>query len=97
MSSSRRPRVPRLAAESPFHFPRCRDYLLEKKGGEDVLRIVPGSGLGILRERGETVSTSFATLPPEARKRARVKELLVLTKANARSTVHRPGYLDYVG
>ncbi|TMH46541.1 MAG: NAD-glutamate dehydrogenase [Betaproteobacteria bacterium] len=80
-----------------FTFLGCRDYTLEKNGGEDVLRIVPGSGLGILREHGETVSTSFATLPPEARKRARVKELLVLTKANARSTVHRPGYLDYVG
>jgi glutamate dehydrogenase len=59
---------------------------------------VPGSGLGILRERpGETVSQSFATLPPEARKRARVKELLVLTKATARSTVHRPGHLDHAG
>src|SRR5438128_7289696 len=80
-----------------FTFLGCRDYALEKKSGEDVLRIVPGSGLGILRERGETVSASFATLPPEARKRARVKELLVLTKANARSTVHRPGQLDYVG
>ncbi|HYR33052.1 MAG TPA: NAD-glutamate dehydrogenase [Burkholderiales bacterium] len=80
-----------------FTFLGSRDYVLETKDGEDVLRIVRGSGLGILRERGETVSTSFATLPPEARKRARVKELLVLTKANARSTVHRPGYLDYVG
>ena len=75
----------------------CRDYELATVKGEDVLRIVPGDGLGILRERGETVSASFATLPPEARKRARVKELLVLTKANARSTVHRPGQLDYVG
>ena len=39
---------------------------------------------------------SFATLPPEARKRARVKELLVLTKATA---LHRapPGHLDHVG
>src|SRR4030095_16263804 len=45
----------------------------------------------------ETLSASFASLPPEARKRARVKELLVLTKANSRSTVHRPGHLDYVG
>src|SRR5438067_938738 len=80
-----------------FTFLGCRDYTLEKNGGEDLLRIVPGSGLGILREHGETVSASFATLPPEARERARVKELLVLTKANARSTVHRPGYLDYVG
>ncbi|MGQ0544783.1 MAG: NAD-glutamate dehydrogenase, partial [Betaproteobacteria bacterium] len=28
---------------------------------------------------------------------ARVKDLVVLTKSNSRSTVHRPGYLDYVG
>jgi len=75
-----------------------RDYDLVHEGGEDVLRVVKGSGLGILRE-GEhtTVSTSFATLPPETRARARLPELLVLSKANARATVHRPGYLDYVG
>jgi glutamate dehydrogenase len=42
-------------------------------------------------------SVSFAGLPPEARKRARVKELLVLIKASSRSTVHRSGHLDYVG
>ena len=81
-----------------FTFLGCRRYEIATAGGEDVLRIVPGSGLGILRERpGETVSASFATLPAEARKRARVKELLLLTKANASSTVHRPGHLDYVG
>ena len=81
-----------------FTFLGCRDYEIGAAGGEDVLRIVPGSGLGILRERpGETQSASFASLPPEARKRARVKELLVLTKANSRSTVHRHGHLDYVG
>jgi glutamate dehydrogenase len=83
--------------EHHFTFLGCRDYTLESLNGEDVLRIVTGSGLGILRERGETLSASFATLPPEARTRARVKELLVLTKANSRSTVHRPGQLDYVG
>src|SRR5437016_2538281 len=83
--------------EDHFTFLGCRGHDLDTVDGEDVLRIVPGSGLGILRERGATVSASFATLPPEARKRARVKELLVLTKANARSTVHRPGQLDYVG
>src|SRR2546422_407658 len=83
--------------EDHFTFLGCRGYELDTVNGEDVLRIVPGSGLGILRERGATVSASFATLPLEARKRARVKELLVLTKANARSTVHRPGQLDYVG
>ena len=81
-----------------FTFLGCRDYEIAAAGGEDVLRIVPGSGLGILRERaGETASASFAALPPDARKRARVKELLILTKASSRSTVHRPGHLDYVG
>ncbi len=75
-----------------------RDYELVTENGEDALRIVRGSGLGILREReGTTVSTSFATLPPEARARARQPEILVLSKANSRATVHRPGYLDYVG
>ncbi len=84
--------------QANFTFLGCRGYEIATADGEDVLRIVPGSGLGILRERpGETVSTSFATLPAEARKRARVKELLLLTKANSRSTVHRPGHLDYVG
>ncbi|NED53936.1 NAD-glutamate dehydrogenase, partial [Micromonospora aurantiaca] len=36
-------------------------------------------------------------LPPEVRERATEKHLLVLTKANSRSTVHRPLYLDYIG
>src|SRR5205823_4860473 len=40
---------------------------------------------------------SFAQLPPEVRRLAREPNLLNLTKANSRSTVHRPGYLDYVG
>jgi len=75
-----------------------RDYDLLSENGEDVLRIVKGSGLGILREReGTTVSTSFATLAPETRARAREPRILVLSKANTRATVHRPGYLDYVG
>ena len=40
--------------------------------GEDVLRIVPGTGLGILRETAaRRMSASFAALPPEARACAR--------------------------
>ncbi len=66
--------------------------------GQDALRIVPGSSLGILREdHSKSVAASFAALPPEVRAYARTPDLLIVTKANARSTVHRPGYLDYVG
>ncbi len=75
---------------------RCSD--LREVDGADALQVVPGSGLGILRgSDNERLSASFAALPPEARAYARVKDLLLVTKSNSRSTVHRPGYLDYIG
>ena len=81
-----------------FTFLGYREYDLRPQDGEDVLRAVPESGLGILRETSSgSVSHSFARLPPEAKKLARAPHLLNLTKANSRSTVHRPSYLDYVG
>ncbi|MBI2311412.1 MAG: NAD-glutamate dehydrogenase [Betaproteobacteria bacterium] len=82
-----------------FTFLGVRDYDLLSKNGEDVLKAVAGSGLGIMREKaGEpAMSASFAALPPEARALARKPELLIITKANSRATVHRPGYHDYVG
>ncbi|HSJ97593.1 MAG TPA: NAD-glutamate dehydrogenase domain-containing protein, partial [Myxococcota bacterium] len=86
------------AADHHFTFIGYREYRLESAGGEDELRIVPKTGLGVLREPGEGgVSRSFAELPPALRALAREPRLLVLTKANARATVHRPGYLDYIG
>ena len=85
-------------ANGHFTFLGSRDYDLINENGEDVLRIVPGSGLGILRETKETsVSMSFATATPEVRRLAREPQLLIVTKANSRATVHRPGYLDYIG
>ena len=81
-----------------FTFLGYREYEIGTENGEDVLRARAGSGLGILRESGSPpISLSFAQLPPEVRRRAREKNLLNLTKANSRATVHRPSYLDYVG
>jgi glutamate dehydrogenase len=74
---------------------RCHELVTQKDG--DALKIVPGSSLGILREgESKEVATSFAALPPEVRAYARRPELLVVTKSTSRSTVHRPGYLDYI-
>jgi glutamate dehydrogenase len=85
-------------ADQHFIFLGYRDYDLIQEHGEDILRVVPGSGLGILRETRQTrISKSFATVTPEARRLARSPDLLIVTKANSRSTVHRPGYLDYIG
>jgi glutamate dehydrogenase len=84
--------------DNHFTFLGYRDYQLSSVGGEDLLRIVAGTGLGVLREpRLGGVSASFSELPPRLRALAREPRPLVLTKANARATVHRPGYLDYIG
>nr|WP_246416109.1 NAD-glutamate dehydrogenase [Nocardioides luti] len=79
-----------------FTFLGYREYRLERDGDDEYLRGVPGTGLGILRADQDMSSTS-GRLPDLARSKAREKTLLVLTKANSRSTVHRPAYLDYVG
>jgi glutamate dehydrogenase len=79
-----------------FTFLGHREYLLEMLDGEEVLRSVPGTGLGILRDALDRTG-SVSRLRPEARATARDPRLLTITKANSRATVHRPVYLDYVG
>ena len=86
----------RWLADDHFTFLGYREYDLARQGEEDVLVARAGSGLGVLRS-DQNVSTSFASLPAEVRAKAREPRMLVLTKANSRSTVHRPAYLDYVG
>ncbi|MCB1767101.1 MAG: NAD-glutamate dehydrogenase, partial [Candidatus Competibacteraceae bacterium] len=84
-------------ANNHFTLLGYRQYDLGKEGDTDVLRVTPDSGLGILRGGTDAVSGSFATLPPEVRAQARERKLLILAKSNARATVHRQAYLDYIG
>ncbi len=86
----------RWLADDHFTFLGYREYRLETSDGDDVLRALPGTGLGILRF-DQDMSSSFGKLPAAVRAKAREKTLLVLAKANSRATVHRPAYLDYVG
>lgn len=84
--------------DNHFTYLGCRDYELVMENGMDVLRIVSGSGLGILREKpGDRISEKFSILPPEIRKLAHLKELLIITKSITRATVHRPVNMDYIG
>jgi glutamate dehydrogenase len=78
-----------------FTFLGYHEYDLIREGDEDALRRVPGTGLGILRDSDPDPGT--VKLGREAQTLAREKEILVLTKANSRATVHRPSYLDYIG
>ena len=83
-------------ADDHFTFLGFREYELVTVDGEDELRGVPDTGLGILRGAALR-STSFAKVPPEVRRLAREPNLLTITKANSMATVHRPARLDYVG
>jgi len=88
----------RWLVDGHFTFLGYREYELVSAEGEDRLRAIPGTGLGILRaDQAQNAPGTFAKLPPEVRAKARESRLLVLTKANSRATVHRPGYLDYIG
>lgn len=80
-------------ADDHFTFLGYRAYALESIDGEDVLRPIDDTGLGILRDAPSRV----VHLRPEARETAREPRILTITKANSRSTVHRPVYLDYIG
>ncbi len=87
----------RWLADEHFTFLGYREYRLgTDESGDDFLAALNGTGLGILRQ-DQTQVRSFKTMPPGAQERIREKRLLVITKANARATVHRNAYLDYIG
>ena len=81
-----------------FIFLGYRHYQLQRGSDVDLLVPTSSSGLGILRNanaRGRGAPTPNK-LTGTMRALARDHSVLVLTKANATSTVHRGTYLDYV-
>ncbi len=82
-----------------FTFLGCREYVFEGEGGAAMARVVAGSGLGILRNDETTIfaeSRSLGPMPARARRFLRRPELLVISKAGRRSSVHRPVHLDAI-
>ncbi|MFI5695404.1 NAD-glutamate dehydrogenase [Kribbella sp. NPDC051586] len=83
-------------ADEHFTFLGYREYDFTMEGEQGVLCARAGTGLGVLRDN-PTAGIRTVKLPREASKMAQERKLLILTKANSRSTVHRSAYLDYVG
>ncbi len=86
----------RWLADDHFTFLGYREYILEADEAGDRLLAVPASGLGILRA-DQPQDAATGRIAPEVGVLAREPRLVVITKANSRSTVHRRAYLDYVG
>ena len=82
-------------ADDHFTFLGYREYALRTRNGEQYLRPVKGTGLGLLAH--ENRGGGEIALTAQMRRLTRRKNWLIITKANSRSTVHRHSYLDYVG
>ena len=85
--------------DAQFTFLGVRDYEVIGEGDALALRLVPGSGLGVLRDETHSrVTRQFSEMPESARALMLSKtQLLLISKTNTISTVHRQAYTDYIG
>ena len=86
----------RWVADDHFTFLGFREYEVAKQDGEEVLRAVDNSGLGILRGSDTAAPRPLKSLAARDLPQSGAIDAVILTKTNARSTVHRPGYMDYL-
>ncbi len=88
----------RWAASDHFTFLGFREYEVADIDGDAMLRAVPHTGLGLLRQDERAGKPrSLKTMVAHGLPQSGSVDALILTKTNARSTVHRPGYMDYIG
>ena len=82
-----------------FTFMGYREIDYSGTGKKARLEIVDGSGLGVLRDDERQVFDglrNLGALPPEIQTHVRASDLVRITKANNRSTVHRRVHMDTV-
>ena len=87
----------RWATDDHFTFLGYREYRIRKQGSDEVLAADDGTGLGLLRARETSQPRKLSTLAAHYMPHSGAADALILTKTNARATVHRPGYMDYIG
>jgi glutamate dehydrogenase len=83
-----------------FTFLGYREYVFTGEGDSARTSVVAGSGLGLARDDSFVIFEglrNLAALPPDVRDFVRQPRLLMITKANRRSTVHRPVHMDVIG
>lgn len=90
----------RWLRDGHFVFLGYRAYEIVGSGPEAALQVESGSGLGILRaeERSQwTRPVLLSSISEELRRRVRGGPMLIISKTNAESTVHRRARMDYIG
>jgi glutamate dehydrogenase len=90
----------RWLLEENFVFLGYREYDLVDADEGPALAVVPGSGLGILAKSGWSSyerPVPLARIEPGLRERIEGGTLLIYSKTNRSSTVHRRARMDYIG
>ena len=84
-------------ADDHFTFLGFREYRVVDEGGDEVLKPIAETSLGIMRDGGHgMVARSLKDLAATSLDKSGSVGALILTKTNARSRVHRPGHMDYL-
>ncbi|MEL0656939.1 NAD-glutamate dehydrogenase [Pseudoalteromonas issachenkonii] len=84
-------------AKDNFTLMGYREYELSPVQGDYQLKGKMDTSLGLMKNSTEEHTRLLSELPEVARQEARSSNLLILTKTNSVSRVHRPAYIDYVG
>jgi glutamate dehydrogenase len=90
----------RWLGDGNFVFLGFRAYDITGNGGAPAVSVEPGSGMGILANPERSAfahPVPLSELPEGLRDRAVHGPLLIVSKANTESTVHRRARMDYVG
>ncbi len=81
-----------------FIFLGYRRYGFETREGKDFLPPDASSGLGILRQMSaDATQRGREPLSEKDSEYARRRDLLIITKANSRSVIHKPVQMDRIG
>jgi glutamate dehydrogenase len=85
--------------DNNFTFLGYREYAFPEHGTKRTVTILEGSGLGLLRDPSFPVFDDLLTgggIPPAIDAFLARPELMIVTKANRKATVHRPVHLDTI-
>ncbi|NMP15529.1 NAD-glutamate dehydrogenase [Thalassotalea sp. Y01] len=81
-----------------FTFMGYRHYTVQEVQGDVALQADYDSSLGLMRDADESNGVRMVhSLPEKAREMALGNNILILTKTNSKSRVHRPAHMDYIG
>ncbi|MCX7091376.1 MAG: NAD-glutamate dehydrogenase [Legionellales bacterium] len=81
-----------------FTFIGMQDYELVQENKEMLLKAIPGTGCGILRDEFTATNRQHvSSIAPQAHELMVSSQILIMSKTDTLSCIHRDTYMDYIG